>query len=278
MTNSLEAIVTLNLWEDNLWNERKDILINQLAQNSFSADHTVAIALQEVHKGLPDTIFDLADGLGFRREQAYFFPTTLDHHTGLGLITNLPVDNVTYINFSHDISDPLEFGQRGIGLVRSYSTNSKLVIGVTHLSVSGIMQMIQGNECLNAVKTYCQQIPDFNIKDNCFTDILSDIKILIAGDFNADIHTGVYREFCDWGLKDLTAVLRKKKAYTWPIDIEWFLEANIKIWGTPPIYNIKQRWIDYIWGVNFSSSQSQMIGQKINNIYPSDHYAPAVYF
>ncbi len=285
--DSLSAIATINLWEDNIWLERRGYLFDTLKENDLTAEKGVILSLQEVKRVSHDPLLELAEALNFNNSHVYYFPTMESGNYGLGVISNLPVIREEFQAFSFDINDPYEFGQRGIGMLEFELKQGRMHFGVTHLSVSRRMQYIQGRECIIQLKNFA--VDGINVSEDTkeklknlrLIDLCSYTDMALTGDFNASPDTPLYELYTKTGLHDLTKNIQKTCHYTWPSSIDWFIEVHKKHWGSEPPYNVKrlQRWMDYIWTCKFDPKEVRLLGQKPRNkTYVSDHLIPVAYF
>lgn len=284
---TLESIATINLWEGNYWQERKPLLVRELRKHHLTAENQTILACQEVNRKPFSNLSELASEIGFSPIQIYFFPTIVSGDFGLGVATTLPVKSTSFVFFSYDSSDPLEFGQRGIALLQLEDKNGMILLGVTHLSVSEKMQHLHAMETINAIKSFGAKIfnlPKDTVLQNSgrhFTKLCDLSRVLIAGDFNASPILPLYELFALAGLTDLTLPLHKRHPFSWPADPEWLVKLHLKRFGRKPNFDAiqLQRWMDYIWGCGFTASNQLLLGMHPeNDMYPSDHLIPAVYF
>lgn len=285
--DKLSAVATVNLWGTNYWQARKNILINELSSHGLNAKNPVILAFQEVEKGNLYPLMEVAKGLGFEEKQVYFFPTLLSGTFGLGIITNLEVVKRHYTFFTYDSTDPLEFGERGIGLLALKDKSGPVALGITHLSVSEKIQYIHAFESIHALQEFAVNQLDINsdekhqLLSGSLAPLCEKIHILLAGDFNAAPELSLYQLFKQSGLTDYTYSLQKKYQFSWPTNVQWLIRMHKKTFGRNPPFDIEklQRWIDYIWGCGFSVKKHMLLGTIPNNdMYPSDHAIPVVYF
>lgn len=281
------SIATINLWGDNFWQERREIVIQLLRKQKLRAEDNVILALQEVKRGMVDPTLDIATALGFSEKNIHFFPTTISGDYGLAIVTMLPVVAKDFIFFTYDSSDPLEFGERGIAFVKIEDEQAICMVGVTHLSVSETMQYIHAVECLNAFKSFIlnhlslSAIKKKELMQASLTALHPYTLMLLAGDFNAAPMLPLYELFSKSGLLDYTQPLHKMYGFSWPADPAWVVRMHEKTFGKGPPFNPKklQRWMDYIWGCGFTIKKELLLGRTPQKgMYASDHLIPAIYF
>ena len=278
----LKGLATLNLWGRNLWNERRGIVIDEFNRNELTADKGTVLAFQEAEK---EPLEEISDALRFERRHIYFYPTTIGGQQGLAILTNLEVSRKDFKLFSLDNKDPLEFGERGVGMLEVKTDEKDTVLAVTHLTVSPRMQIPNARECMSSVKKFAlSSLKDKGLTpDSTFSEISKHVNIVIAGDFNAAPDTPAYEAFVGEGLSDVTKSLREKYGHTWPSDSDWFIEAHKKTFGgAEPSYDVREkgkRWMDYIWIAGIGPREVRLLGTSPKNgIYMSDHLSPSAFF
>lgn len=286
MAQEIDQMATLNLWELNFWDERRDLVIEMLKKAGFENKKKVVLGLQEVRITNINPLQEIAERLGFEQRHVYFFPTVLSQNFGLAFITNLDtvVRKETRM-FRRTLGNPSDFGYRGIGLLDVELQQGPTTLGITHFSVESNDYMSEGVECLDEVRNFILERPEFSqqqreeFKHKPLKELCSHENILLAGDFNADPTTTLYDMYDQSGLTEYTKNAREEHPFTWPSDVEWFLQLHRKTWHAIPPYPIHQRWIDYIWGCGFTPKQTYVYGdKKKDDMFPTDHLMPVVVF
>jgi hypothetical protein len=279
-TKSLNSAATVNLWEMTgkaNWNKRKNLLVEELTQNGMVGGSRAAIGFQE---SSVESVEIIAGLLNFSLENVHMFPS------GLSVITDLSVKRESYQGFRKYPDVPLDFGQRGVGLLETELNDKDLIVAVTHFTIAPEIQEKNAVDCIKAIKNFALAGLDektaLKLKGAKLKDISEFKKILILGDFNAAPSTDAYLKFIEEGMFDATLELRQKGyGFSWPVDAEWFLEIHQKLFNKSPHYEVleQQRWMDYIWVAGLNPQDTKLLGiTKKANLYPSDHSIPFVSF
>lgn len=279
-TSRLKSALTVNLWEMTgkaNWNKRKNLLVEELTQNGVIGGSGATIGFQE---SSDESIEIIAGLLNFPLESVHMFPS------GLSVITDLNVKRESYQAFRRYPDVPLDFGQRGVGLLETELNNTDLIIAVTHFTIAENIQLRNAVDCIRAIKNFALEgLPNetaSKLNNAKLKDISEHKKLLVLGDFNAAPTTDTYLRFVEEGMFDATLDLRQKGyGFSWPVDAEWFLEMHQKVFNKKPHYEVfeQQRWMDYIWVAGMNPHDTRLLGiTKKDGLYPSDHSIPFVSF
>ncbi len=303
---------TLNLWEDFIWEKRRDYIYEVLRHHGFHGGNQrgIILALQEVNIRKTNFLKDLETELHFNPEEVFFFPISVPGKYGLAIVTNLDVIRSGVKIFS---STRRSDYQRGVALMELRHENQPLVFANTHLDFHERTQIQEGLECLRIFRDFIVEGLQLSggireeLLGSSIYQLRSFTNMLLVGDLNADIFTNLYREFEQAGLIDWTRSLNRKYRYvfeppigrqfpffrspikrrlshTWPPDLRWFYDIHARELQNVPSYSVLQRWMDYIWGcadlipkrVMLMGTRPKMV--KGEKIYISDHLAPMAVF